>query len=113
MLNLRALRELRGKMQKEVANDLGIGLSTLSQYETGKREPDIKTLIKIADYFDCSADYLLGRVDYPELVIKKAPPESGADVGNYAVNKGAPEFTAEEILRLKEFLQNQGNSSGE
>ena len=110
---LKGLRKLKGITQAELSHALNVSQGTVGNWESGTREPDFFMLAKIADYFNCSTDYLLGRVDYPELVIKKAPPESGADVGNYAVNKGAPEFTAEEILRLKEFLQNQDNSSGE
>lgn len=103
----------RGISRSQLSAALGYSPQAVSNWTLGKSSPDPDTLSKIADYFNCSTDYLLGRVDYPELVIKKAPPESGADVGNYAVNKGSPEFTAEEILRLKELLQNQGNSSGE
>ena len=105
MVNLKIIREQHGKLQKDVAADLGIGLSTFSQYETGKREPDNKTLIKLADYFGCSTDYLLGRTDDPRLEIKKAPPESGAE--EYAKDIDAPEFTADEIKRLKAFLESQ------
>ena len=105
MVNLKIIREQHGKLQKDVAADLGIGLSTFSQYETGKREPDNKTLIKLADYFGCSTDYLLGRTDDPRLEIKKAPPESSAE--EYAKDIDAPEFTADEIKRLKAFLESQ------
>ena len=113
MFRLRELRKSKKINQSILAEYMGVTQATLSAWETERYASDSKSLMRLADYFDCSTDYLLGRVDYPELVIKKAPPESGADVGNYAVNKGAPEFTAEEILRLKEFLQNQDNSSGE
>ena len=113
MFRLRELRKSKKINQSILAEYMGVTQATLSAWETERYAIDSKSLMRLADYFNCSTDYLLGRVDYPELVIIKAPPESGADVGNYAVNKRAPEFTAEEILRLKEFLQNQGNSSGE
>lgn len=76
MLRIKELREARGEMQKVIAKALGIAPSTYSQYETGKREPDYSTLSKIADYFDVSVDYLLGKTD-----IKKAPAhgEQGRD----------------------------------
>lgn len=110
---LKLLRSQKLISQKALADALYVSQQTIAKWETDRATPNPEMVVKIADYFNCSTDYLLGRVDYPELVIKKAPPESDADVGNYAVNKEAPEFTAEEILRLKEFLQNQGNSSGE
>lgn len=47
--------------------ELGIGQNTISRYETGALEADYKTLIAIADYFDVSIDYLLGRTDNPKI----------------------------------------------
>lgn len=58
------LQELRIKKdipQMLVALDLGIARSTYTCYETGKNIPDLQNLIKIADYFDVSLDYLVGR----------------------------------------------------
>lgn len=60
MLRLSQLRAEKGLTQKEVAIDLKIAQNTLSQYETGKREPDFDTLLRIARYFDVTIDYLLG-----------------------------------------------------
>ncbi|MDR2656112.1 MAG: helix-turn-helix domain-containing protein [Oscillospiraceae bacterium] len=60
ILRLRELRETSGKKQKDLARELGIANSTLSQYETGIREPDIQTLLQIAKYFEVSIGYLLG-----------------------------------------------------
>ncbi len=39
--------------------------ASISRYETGEREPDLKTLVLLADYFNVSVDYLLGRTDNP------------------------------------------------
>lgn len=61
MLRIRELRENKGIKQKDMAETLKIGLSTLSQYETGKREPDYLMLVKLADYFEVSVDFLLGK----------------------------------------------------
>lgn len=47
--------------QFQLAKVLGIGTSTLGMYETNKRKPSPKVLNKLADYFDVSTDYLLGR----------------------------------------------------
>ena len=55
------LRELRGKMtQKEVAAELSISRASLGFYEEGSRKPDIEVLLKIADFYNVSCDYLLG-----------------------------------------------------
>lgn len=55
------LRKQAGMSQFQLAKVLDIATSTLGMYETGKREPSLKVLNKIADYFDVSTDYLLGR----------------------------------------------------
>lgn len=70
MFRLKELREARGLSQVRLAIDLNINQNSVSRYESGAREADYKTLIAIADYFDVSLDYLLGRTDCP-LFIKK------------------------------------------
>ncbi len=60
---LKQLREQRGLSQKDLADFLGMTRQAVAYYESGKREPNINTIIKLADYFSVSADYLLGRVD--------------------------------------------------
>lgn len=64
---LRYLRDKHGYAQKYVANQLGIKNNTLSGYESGRRMPDAEMINKIADFYGCSTDYLLGRVDDPDL----------------------------------------------
>lgn len=93
----------RGTKPNPVAKEIGISSGTLTKWKSAGTLPNGETLIKIADYLDCSVDYLLGRTDYPRLVIKKAPPESGAD--EYTKNMDAPDLTIEEIRELREFLQ--------
>lgn len=62
---LKYLREKRGLMQKAVAADLNIGNTTLSNYEKDVSAPGPEMLVLLADYFNTSADYLLGRTDDP------------------------------------------------
>ena len=50
-----------------MAMDLNTNQNTISRYETGEREPGIAELIRIADYFGVSIDYLVGRSDKPEF----------------------------------------------
>lgn len=61
MIKLKELRKEHKLSMKELGKILGLSESTISLYEAGKREPDIKTLIKIADYFNVSVDVLLSR----------------------------------------------------
>ena len=58
---LKALRAERGLTLKEVAQALEIHLMTYAHYEHGDREPSIETLKKLCDFYDVSADYLIGR----------------------------------------------------
>lgn len=61
MNRIRLLRLLKGIKQAELASEILVSQSSLSGYESGKFEPDSKTLLKIADFFKVSVDYLLGR----------------------------------------------------
>lgn len=60
---LRDLREDRDLRQTDVARATGLDQKTLSNYETGKTAPDMHSLIKLADFFGVSLDYLTGRRD--------------------------------------------------
>ena len=61
---LAELRKERGVSQAKLAQSLGLDPSTVAKYETGDRQPDLFTLVRLADYFDVSTDYLLGRKEY-------------------------------------------------
>lgn len=60
---LKHLRQLGGVTQKELAEYLRVGKTTISNYETGYSSPDLETLNRLADYFQVSIDYLMGRTD--------------------------------------------------
>ena len=66
-MRLKELRKAKGISQLRLAIELNSSQNTLSRYETGDREPGINELIKIADYFDVSIDYLVGRTDNPKM----------------------------------------------
>ena len=63
MERLRKLRQDMGVTQEQLADDLSVAKSTIGMWENQKREPDLKMLEKIADFFKTSVDYLIGRVD--------------------------------------------------
>ena len=62
-MRLKQLRKEKGISQLKLAIDLSTNQNTISRYETGERECDYAMLIKIADYFNVSIDYLLERTD--------------------------------------------------
>ena len=61
---IRDLREDANLKQSDLAAATGIDQRTISNYETGKTYPDSYSLIKLADFFQVSIDYLVGRTDY-------------------------------------------------
>ena len=66
-MRLKALRRQRGISQLKLALDLNMNQNSISRYENEEREADYKTLIKLADYFNVSIDYLLERTDNPKF----------------------------------------------
>ena len=66
-MRLKELRRSRRITQLKLAMDLNLTQNTISRYETGEREPGIAELVRIADYFHISVDYLLERTDNPEM----------------------------------------------
>lgn len=61
----RTLRKVRRLTQKEVAEKIGIIHTNYTRYENGAREPDIETIVQLAELYDISIDYLIGRTDAP------------------------------------------------
>jgi len=57
---IRELREEKGLTQEQLGEEIGFRSNTISQYETGVLEPNLQTIKKLCDFFDVSADYLLG-----------------------------------------------------
>lgn len=90
---IRELREDKDLRQIDVSHATGIDQKTLSNYETGKTNPDSYSILKLADFFQVSTDYLLGCTN---LNIK-----SNADVFRIL------EKIENEIRELKKFIQRQ------
>ena len=64
---LKELREGRRIYQRELAEILGMSFRGYQNYETGQSEPKLATLIVLADYYQVSIDYLVGRTDAPDF----------------------------------------------
>lgn len=65
MLRLKELRKKKRFTQQEVADKLNIARASYTNIENGRRDPDTKTLVKLANYFGVTVDYLLGLTDTP------------------------------------------------
>ena len=61
------MRKQKQISQLKLAMDLNMNQNSVSRYETGEHQADYETLIKFADYFDVSIDYLLERTDNPKI----------------------------------------------
>lgn len=90
---LMKLRKEKNKTQDDIAKVLGITRPAYGYYENGKREPDIETLNKLADYFEVSMDYLIGRS------IARAPEEG------MAFSDGGKGWTEEEIEMAEAIIE--------
>ena len=67
-MRLKHLRQKNNISQLKLALDLNLNQNSISRYENGTREADYATLIKFADYFNVSLDYLLERTDNPDIL---------------------------------------------
>lgn len=79
MERLKQLRNDRGLTQLDVARLLGVERSTYVKYERGQSDPSTATLVRLADYFGVSVDYIIGRDYQPAEVVPVAPTISEAD----------------------------------
>lgn len=62
---LKELKTMKQATQKDIASAIGLSLRAYQYYETDTKEPTLRNLIALADYFDVSLDYLVGRSDNP------------------------------------------------
>ena len=65
--NLKKLRLQKKKTQLNVQLETGIEQALLSKYESGKRIPPTETLMVLADYYEVSMDYIMGRTENPNI----------------------------------------------
>ena len=96
--NLKNLRQEKSMNQTQLADAIGLSRSAIAMYESGQREPDLKTLYTIADYFNVSVDYLVGKSDTRE----KTPSEEGValDDFTYALYDETKDLTEEDKKML-------------
>lgn len=96
---LKKLRLERKLTQREVAEEIGIGVSTLGMYEGGWREPDLDTLVKLARFYGVTTDYLMG------ADTELSPEEQLRRLGAYLRGSGATEEDVELIMRILQSRQ--------
>ncbi|CAG5161202.1 transcriptional regulator [Streptococcus pneumoniae] len=98
---LKKLRKKEKLTQKDIATFLNISQPAYQQFESGKKKMNLETMEKLADYFNVSTDYLLGKTDIPE-------PESDIDldsaIDNSVAYDGTP-ITDNDREIIKDFLK--------
>lgn len=98
-IRLRELREEKELLSKDFAKIMNVEPATITNWEKGNRFPKDDVLIRIADYFDCSIDYLLGRTDDPLSKIYSGKLHN--QTIEIEIDKGYPhELTAEEVENI-------------
>ena len=108
MYHLRELRTQKGLTQAELSKTLQVSASSIGMYEQGRREPDNETLGKIANYFNVTTDYLLGRTDEPSDFQKgdgcgegKAAGDDDAVGGSTILMRAQSELDEDELQQLE------------
>lgn len=98
-IRLKELREEKRLLSKEFAKIMNVEPATISNWENGNRFPKDDVLIKIADYFDCSIDYLLGRTD--DKLSKIYSGKLHGQTIEIEIDKGYPhELTAQDVQNI-------------
>jgi transcriptional regulator with XRE-family HTH domain len=101
------IKELRKKKkftQTDIAKRLGIPRGTYSNYELGNREPDFNTVEKLADIFEVSIDYLLGRTTEEEPSREEEQPDPDKIIAEKLLSYLHQGFTNEEIKKRMDFI---------
>lgn len=80
---LRNLRKENGEFQSDLAKEINVDISMISLWETGKNYPEVKKLIEIAEHYNVSIDYLLGRTENKNV---------NNNYNNYGIHNGDVNF---------------------
>ena len=84
--NLKAIRNKKNLLQTKVAMDLHTTQETISSYETGRVFPSADMLVRLADYYNTSIDYLLCRTKY-DMPIEEVKPDNISEKDFVILNK--------------------------
>lgn len=99
MEHLKEIRRKKALTMKQLGSMIGVAESTISLYESGKRQPDNETLLKLADALNVSIDYLLGREEHSSTLDEKLSEEEFALFGE------ARDLTDDEKEKVLDFIK--------
>ena len=81
--NLKSMRTKFKISQQQLADAIGVSQQSINKYENQGVEPDIAVLIKIADYFSVSVDYLIGRTSSPDFAVSSLTKDENQVIAKY------------------------------
>lgn len=99
---LKKLRKKEKLTQKDIATFLNISQPAYQQFESGKKKMNLETMEKLADYFNVSIDYLLGKTDIPDFDLEI---DIDNAIDNSVAYDGTP-ITDNDREIIKDFLKN-------
>ena len=97
-------RAALGISENAMLTRCGLDKNTMFAIRKGS-VPSVDKVAKLADFFNVSVDYLLGRTEFPDVAVRAAPADSGAS--EYGVNQDAPDLTAEDVLTILDSIMEQ------
>lgn len=100
---LKKLRNNANLSQKELSDRLHINRSTYARYETSSTQPDFDTLVKLANYFNVTTDYILGNSDDPHKTESEELQEFIEEVKVWY--KDEPESKEEKLKMFKKMFE--------
>lgn len=110
MEHLKKLREKKGLLQKDVAAVLGVDRTTYVKYERGDSDPGKENIVKLANFFNVSTDYILENTDEPtpvDSVVSLDQQLSGLDFALYGETKDLTDEEKEKIIEFIKFTKSQ------
>ena len=105
---LTALRKGKGLSQHELAREIGLTRSAIGMYEIGKREPDLETMERFADYYGVDMNTLTGRGEVPHAKVREVLSEGGMRLLMDADAK----ISEEHIEEIVEFIKRKQRENG-
>jgi repressor LexA len=105
MIKLKEIRESKGMSQKQLAIKIGVAQNSISRWESGERQPDNDTLVKIAEVFNVSIDYLLGRKKGDIPIIPEIATSLDINLASLAQNKYDKNLNIDSYSQSKESIR--------
>ncbi len=105
---IKQLRQSAQISQRDLASQIGVSTSTIGMYEQGRRDPDTKTLLDIAQFFNVSVDYLIGSSDIMDKFDVDSMAKGIAQnlIENPALMFSAECYTEQELTDLCDVIEN-------